>query len=138
MRFEFVPFDVPGPGQLNGPTKPNCSGNTNLRVEELYENAFLFAGAVRISWLRLGTPGHDHNNNRGHARNRDYWSRRDATGYARGFGYPSAAASSGRDENRCTRADLRLDEWLLAMDGRALCMGAGALGRASASGRGLG
>jgi hypothetical protein len=50
-------------GQLNGPTKPNCSGNTNLRVEELYENAFLFAGAVRISWLRLGTPGHDHNNN---------------------------------------------------------------------------
>jgi len=63
MRFEFVPFDVPGPGRLNGPAKPNCSGNTNLRVEELYENAFLFAGAVRISWLRRGTPGHDYDNN---------------------------------------------------------------------------
>jgi hypothetical protein len=62
MRFEFVPFDVPGPGQLNGPTKPNCSGNTNLRVEELYENAFLFAGAVRISWLCRGNAGHDHDN----------------------------------------------------------------------------
>jgi hypothetical protein len=59
MRFEFVPLDVPGPGQLNGPTKPNCSGNTNLRVEELYENAFLFAGAVRISWLRRGNPCYD-------------------------------------------------------------------------------
>src|SRR5881275_2830734 len=115
MRFGFVPFDVPGPGQLNGPTKPNCSGNTNLRVEELYENAFLFAGAVRISWFC-----------------------RKPTGYARGFGYPSAAASSRRDENSCTRADLRLDEWLLAMDWRALCMGAGTLGRASATGRGLG
>src|SRR5439155_6253461 len=68
----------------------------------------------------------------------DHWFRRNPTGYARGFGYPSAAASSRRDENSCTRADLRLDECLLAMDWRALCMGAGTLGRASATGRGLG
>jgi len=48
-----------------------------------------------------------------------------------------APTSSGRDENRCPRAELRLDEWLLAMDWRELRMGARALGCASATGRGL-
>jgi hypothetical protein len=46
--------------------------------------------------------------------------------------------SSGRDENRCTRAELRLDEWLLAMDWRELRMGARALDCAPTPGRGLG
>ena len=117
-------------------TKPNCSGNTNLRVEELYENAFLFAAAVRISWLCRGNAGHDHD--RSHARDCDYWSRRNPTGYARGFGYSSAAASSGRDENRCTWTELRLDERLLAMDRRGLSMGAGQLDCASTTGSSLG
>ena len=36
------------------------------------------------------------------------------------------------------RAELRLDEWLLAMDWRELCMGARALDCAPTPGRGLG
>ena len=68
----------------------------------------------------------------------DNWPRCDATRYTRGFGYSSAPTSSGRDENRCTRAELRLDKWLLAMDWRELCMGARALDCAPTPGRGLG
>ena len=34
-----------------------------LKGGGIYENAFLFADAVGISWLRRGTPCHHHDNN---------------------------------------------------------------------------
>jgi hypothetical protein len=115
--------------------EPAGSRETNAQEEALYEttHSSFDAGAVWFGRLRRRTSARNHDHDHG-----GHDNDRPGRGHTRGVGDTNPASCSSRGANRLTRTKVCLDERLLALERDGLCVGAGKLGCASQTGRGLG